>query len=304
MPINASAEFNALQAIIARTKNKEEKLKLLIRLLALAPTHKGAEKLRSDIKSRIAKLKKEIEHKKEKRKKLMSHKGITKQGIQIAIYGKTNSGKSLLLSRMTNAKPRVADYEFTTTQPEVGMFNFNNIDFQFIELPALIFNEHDRRWLAFLQTCDLVLILSCNIQDIRQIIDYIKNYFNIYGIKKKMIGIVNQQGTIEEKAKNNICGVNYIICDINTCNIKIIKKFIFSGLKLYRIYLKPPNKKQPDEKPLVFIFQPTVQAVLDELHKTKMKNAKVYGSSSKFDGQSVSLNHLLNDKDIIDFYFD
>ena len=298
MPINASAEFNALQSIVARTKDKEEKLKLLIRLLSIAPTHKGAEKLRSDIKSRIAKLKKEIEHKKARRKKLASHKGIARQGIQIAIYGKTNSGKSLLLSRLTNAKLKVANYKFTTTRPEVGMLNFNDVEFQVIELPALTFTEHDRKWLAFLQTCSLVLILGRDVYDTEQVTNYIRNYLRIYGIKKKMIGIINKDIKVIKTSKSK----GYMTCNINKCT-ETIKQFIFSSLNLYRIYLKPPNKKKPDKKPLVFTFRPNMQDVLNKIRKNKtmMKNAKVYGSSVKFNGQLVSLDHKLDDGDIIEF---
>jgi len=288
---------------------KKEKLKLLIRLLSIAPTHKGAENLRSDIKSRISKLRKEIKRG-DKKKKLIKRKGIirgiAKQGIQVVIYGKTNSGKSLLLSKLTKAKPKVANYKFTTTQPEVGMLNFNDVDFQFIELPALTFTAKDHKWLSFLQTCDLILALSSSMHDSQEVINYIKRYLKAYNIKKRIIGISFVTDNQFKRKKNDAKGVIYITCNID--NVSIIKQSIFSSLKVYRIYLRPPKKnlkeRQPDKKPVVFTSQPTVKDVLDKIHKPKekVKNIKVYGSSVKFEGQSVNVEHKLNDNDVIEFY--
>ena len=44
--------------------------------------------------------------------------------MQVLIVGKTNSGKSLLLSALTNAKPQISEIKFTTKHPEIGIMNY------------------------------------------------------------------------------------------------------------------------------------------------------------------------------------
>ena len=41
----------------------------------------------------------------------------------------TNTGKSTLLSQITNAKPMISEVKFTTKLPEKGMMDWNNINF-------------------------------------------------------------------------------------------------------------------------------------------------------------------------------
>ena len=57
MPINATYEFAKAQVAYDEAKTPAEKLHALKEMLATAPSHKGAEKLRSGIKQKIARFK-------------------------------------------------------------------------------------------------------------------------------------------------------------------------------------------------------------------------------------------------------
>ena len=130
------AEKNYLQA-----KTDKEKIFWLEEMIRNFKKHKGSEKMLAELKTRL----KKFLEKKEKNKKVgkSSKKGIKKEGFQFVLVGKTNSGKSLLLSKLTNASPKVADYPFTTKNPEIGTFEYQGVKAQIIDMPAIKSEDFD-----------------------------------------------------------------------------------------------------------------------------------------------------------------
>ena len=140
MPANLPPEAKAKLAKYSEARSIEEKIQALEEFLSAVPKHKGTENLRNWARRRLAELKEELEA---RRKRRGGGGGprffVEKSGAaQIVILGPPNSGKSSILAALTNAKPEIAEYPFTTTLPQAGMMNFEDIQFQLVDTPPIV----------------------------------------------------------------------------------------------------------------------------------------------------------------------
>jgi ribosome-interacting GTPase 1 len=137
LPANLTAEAKAKWREAQYAKNPRDKLQAFQEFLSEIPKHKGNERLRAQIKTKIATLKEEIVAQRGKRSGGRSSWYVEREGpAQVMILGLTNSGRSSLLRALTNAQVAVATYEYTTQRPVPGMLQYEDIQLQLVELPA------------------------------------------------------------------------------------------------------------------------------------------------------------------------
>ena len=98
-------------------------------MISLAPSHKGGENLRAQLKVRLKKLQ---EQQIKNKKKKGSQKGIKKADMQAIIVGKTNSGKSSLINLLTKTNYPSSSIMFQTKEPLIGMMNYATTQIQII----------------------------------------------------------------------------------------------------------------------------------------------------------------------------
>lgn len=302
MPINAHPEYIQAEKEYHEANSDEERLLALEEMIKYLPSHKGAENLRKNIRTRYKKLKQEIE--KSKKKKGKGKKGIKKEQLQGIIIGLTNSGKSSILKSITNAQPRIASYGFTTTEPEVGTLDYQGCNIQLIDMPPIASEGFDK---GLVNDADTLLIVIEKIDEIKHIFNLTKN-----NKKAKRIIIFNKIDKYDESTKRKISETlrskkqNFVIVSTLTKEgIDKLKEKILKSFPVIRIYTKHQGKKEKfKDKPVVLQKNSTLEDVAEKiLHgfSKKVKYAKVTGPSAKFKNQKIGLKHVVKDRDSVEF---
>ncbi len=298
MPINAHPDFLAAEKEYLLAVDPEEKIEKLKKMISLCPSHKGAENLRAQLRARLKRLQEQLIRFKKTKK---GPQGIKKYDVQAVIIGETNTGKSLLLSKLTNTHPEITPYGFTTKKSLQGMIDYHGAQMQLVENPAIESEYYDK---SLTHTADTILIIVTSIEQIDRINQEIKNEraskIIIFNIKKNLDR--NEKRKIESTLKSK--RYNYIIIDADSGEyIEDLKEKIFKSFNKIRIFTKEPRKEKSN-KPIVLPKGSTVMDVAEKiLHgfSNKVKETKIWGPSSKFSGQIVSFRHVLKDMDIVEF---
>lgn len=320
MPANLPPTYYKLKHQHEAAKTDEERLDLLEEMLRIVPKHKGTEKVVSDLRKRIAVLKKGASGKGAKgtgKKGYSEH--IPKQGAgQIVMFGPPNSGKSQILAKYTKAKSEVSPTPYTTTMPVVGMLQYENIQFQLIDTPSIMQDFISPTVMTLIRNCDLCLnVVSLASDDLLDELELVLNTFK------------NLQGETEdeEPIETHIVAANQLDTDGAEERLEILKEFytdklyiypisaetgegieelfdgIYETLQIVRIYPKAPGKRLERDDPIVLPIGSTVLDAAMGLHKdfAEFKFARIWGPEWH-DGQPVSRNDVIYDGDVVEFH--
>ena len=126
----------------------------------------------------------------------------------VGIIGLPNSGKSTFLSKISSAKPKIADYPFTTLFPNLGVCNFKNVEIILADIPGLIEKAHigsglGHRFLGHVERCNILLhLIDCKsknpLKDWKIIREELRLYDKTLANKQEII-ILSKSDTMEEK---------------------------------------------------------------------------------------------------------
>jgi GTP-binding protein len=128
----------------------------------------------------------------------------------VGIIGVPNAGKSTLLANVSNAKPKIADYPFTTIVPNLGVVERDFERMVFADIPGLLEGASDGVGLGFeflrhvKRTRVLVHVLDCTSEDVLEEYDAIRNELFLFdeevGDKPELIAL-NKVDASDEAAE-------------------------------------------------------------------------------------------------------
>ena len=119
----------------------------------------------------------------------------------VGIIGMPNAGKSSLLSVLTKAKPKIANYPFTTLNPNLGVANYSDKEITLADIPGLIEGAHEGtglgdKFLRHVERCkSLIHLIDITDKDIIENYLKIRKELSKYSknlLKKKEIIIFNK----------------------------------------------------------------------------------------------------------------
>ena len=165
MSSNLGHEARAKYQQYLEAGSLEEKIKFLGEFISLVPKHKATENIVATNRSRLSKMKRELEdHKKKQKSTQISPFSIKKEGIQILLlscFQTPGIGKTTILNYLTGAaKDKIGKF---TPLPEVGIFNYNYIRFQIVDMPSLMSGASEgvgngKEIISQIRSCDLLCI--------------------------------------------------------------------------------------------------------------------------------------------------
>ncbi|HEV8132150.1 MAG TPA: GTPase [Acidobacteriota bacterium] len=325
MPANLTPEYREAEKHFKGAKTTGEKIAALEHMLATIPRHKGTEKIQADLKRRLSKLRTTQEKKPASRSGLIYH--VDKEGAgQVALVGPPNSGKSLLLRRLTRAAPEVAGYPFTTRVPLPGMMDFEDIRIQLVDLPPA-HSDFPESWVyQIIRNADAaLLVVDLGDPDLLEDLEatlaelakakvqlghstepgtpgWVAKPAILCANKNDLNGAAGNLGILEELYgdRGRILSVSAETND----GLESLRRALFDLLQVVRVYSKAPGKKPDLAAPYALKRGSRVIDLAGLVHKdflTQLKFARVWGHG-KFEGQMVNREYVLQDRDVVELH--
>ena len=126
----------------------------------------------------------------------------------IGIIGLPNAGKSSLLAAITSARPKIANYKFTTLNPNLGVANYDDKEITLADIPGLIEGAHSGtglgiKFLKHIERCKTLLhLIDVNEEDLYNSYKQVRYELGKYSsslLKKNELIVLNKVDLIDKK---------------------------------------------------------------------------------------------------------
>ena len=241
------------------------------------------------------------------------------------LLGAPNSGKSSLLAALTRAEPAIADYPFTTTHPQPGMMNFEDVHIQLVDLPPIAPEHMDLFVPNIVRGADAaVLVVDPTSPALPEDVEVVRE--RLQAVRIQLVGElpldsdprdtpiptvmvitkVDQAREVDLGVLDELYGSTYPIQRVSTVTHHGLEAFtvaLWRRLQLVRVYSKPPGKPADRSEPFVLSEGATVHDFAERIHREiaeKLQFARVWGG--KLDGQRVAREFELRDRDVVEVH--
>ncbi|MHC5541080.1 GTPase [Singulisphaera rosea] len=330
MPANLPPQYSKAEEEFRRATSPADRLEKLREMFRLLPKHKGTEKLQSDLKQKISRAKDEIEGAKSggSKKGGVSHRVPREGSGQIVIVGAPNAGKSSLLAAVTNAKPEIAAYPFTTRAPNPGIMTHEDVRIQLVDLPPITADFFEPWVPSLIRSADTALLVADlgddDVADATEVVlaklaeahtelvgelPYDVEDESIQHVRTLMVankldaeGAADRLDVIREWF-----APRFPILPISANRgegLDVLKRASYDSLGILRVYTKLPGKPADRTKPFTIPIGGTVLDLAREIHRdfeSTLKYARVWGTGV-FEGQTVKRDHELHDADVVELH--
>jgi uncharacterized protein len=326
MPANLTPEYHRAEQRFRAAKTPDDRLAALEEMLRVIPKHKGTDHLQADLKSRIAKLRRESGKK--------GPRGgfsyiIPREGAgQVAIAGPPNSGKSSLVRALTHATPAVGEYPFTTREATPGMMRFEDIAVQLVDLPPLAAQHVDAWAIDLVRHADLVWLVV----DGANALDGCDEARRVLGARNVGLypagsdpprpeekprvlkpALIVMTGLDKDNVAESVDVVDELlerrwqvvaVSSTTGAGLDQLRRRTFTALDIVRVYSKEPGKPPDRRAPFTLPRGATVADLAERIHKDvleTMKFARLWGTNT-FSGQAVQKDHVLTEGDVVEIH--
>ncbi len=326
MPTNLPPAYFSAEERFRTARSDEERIAALEQMYALVPKHKGTEKLRADLKHRMAEIRSAPPGRKGGPSRQLSAYHIDPEGAgQVIVAGPPNTGKSALVDALTNATPEVAPYPFTTWTPTPGMMYIDNVQVQLIDTPPLNREHLEPDMMALIRRADLLLLVidvqAYPIEQLEEALEILAEHRIAPQHRRGQVGepfrwafvptlvIVNKvdDPALEEdfEVLGELLEEPWTLIPISVTEARHLDGFgqaIYDALDIIRVYSKPPGKEPDLSAPFVMKRGGTVEEFAGQIHKDfleQLQSARVWGHGV-YDGQAVGRDHVLHEGDVVE----
>jgi ribosome-interacting GTPase 1 len=238
-----------------------------------------------------------------------------------------NTGKSSLISVLTNLEPNIAEYPFTTRIPQPGMMFHHGIPIQLVDTPALDPSVTERWISGLIRNADIsIIVLDLAREDLIEQWEAVHTVLDdlkirpiepggtkthqddgwalvpaIYLGNKCAMGEADERLSILRELFDDLPEIHPVSVKTGS-GLERFKDLVQHSLCLIRVFSKPPGKEPDLSKPFVVREGATVTELATLVHKElaqRMKFARVWGEQV-YDGQRVAMDYELIDGDIVE----
>ena len=179
----------------------------------------------------------------------------------VGLIGVPNAGKSTFLAASSNARPKIADYPFTTLHPNLGVFGVDQAEFVIADIPGLIQGASEgkgigTRFLGHVERCSVLLhLVDGTSESVVTEYNMVLDELNKYGgdlVKKPVIVVLNKVDALNDIEKDKKLAelkstVGSKVCEMSGFTSKGVNG-VLRELKLIIDHSKNKNKIEPEIK--------------------------------------------------------